>query len=65
MNSRSRFNFYFPVLVACFVFVCCFMCSNSVYAQVQHQITGTVVDDHGDPVIGATISVSGKALAVT
>ncbi|MCI2180754.1 MAG: TonB-dependent receptor [Prevotella sp.] len=65
MNSRSRFNFYFPVLIACFVFVCCFMCSSPAYAQTQDQITGTVVDDHGDPVIGATISVNGKARSVT
>jgi uncharacterized GH25 family protein len=41
------------------------MCSSPAYAQTQDQITGTVVDDHGDPVIGATISVNGKARSVT
>lgn len=34
------------------------------YAQ-QHKLSGTVIDTTGEPVIGATISVDGRGIAVT
>ncbi|MCH3995448.1 MAG: TonB-dependent receptor plug domain-containing protein [Prevotella sp.] len=65
MNSRSRINFYFPVLIVGLAFLMLFVNNSMIYAQTQDQITGSVVDDHGDPVIGATVSMGGKAGAVT
>lgn len=34
----------------------------SAYAQTQKTVTGTVIDENGEPLIGATVKVVGKSI---
>lgn len=37
----------------------------SAYAQIQRTVTGTVIDESGDPLIGATVKVVGEHIGVS
>ncbi len=65
MRTRSRFKYFVPLMSVLMVLCMLFAPSGEARAQRAGVITGTVVDEQGDPVIGATVAVGGKAIAVT
>lgn len=60
MRTKQReLKFYVPLIAALMSLFLLTIGSQNVYAQGQGGITGTVVDEAGEPVIGATISAEG------
>ena len=47
-----------------FIFLATCMCAISVFAQGGIQLTGTVTDDGGDPLPGASVSVKGTSTGI-
>ena len=60
MRTKERkLKFYVPLMVVFLSLCLSFFGSQQLYAQTQSVITGTVVDETGEPVIGATVSAEG------
>ncbi len=61
-TKQKRFYFYIKSLALLVLFMCCYL--TGIQAQTQQQITGTIVNEQGEPVPGASIVEKGTTNGV-